>query len=367
MRLCPGFCDLAGNGDVGYRMDNQDEFLKKEGGLTADQLFEEVQRDAGIQAIERVAENHLNEVINVREHFPVDDMDLLTTNISNIKDIPQNVRDRMSSFHKRIRVIIEKVAAQIEDRRYRVTEEGIGEMKLSVNERSRVVSLIRAEKELQTSYGSLKTTVDVLTRMNDMILNRIEASEKSGDQTTERNLFLANSILVYELTDYVIKYVEDFQIKGVDEIMRIQRSELKKLNDLQKNQSELRKRAMSSSSPDFQETTLATISALEDSVNVIRQEWQSYTEEVRDMQGRIGPIMTRLYDLKILRDLAGMQIRVFEAAAAVGILQRNILALQDAMKGLEKLRLASLTPERVRRLFFLGGDSPTNPPSLPEE
>ncbi len=347
-------------------MDKQEEFLKDQGGLTADQLFEEVQREAGIQAIERVAESHLSEVISVRERFPIDDMDLLTTRISGIKDIPRNVRERMGSFHKRIRVIIEKVAAQIEDRRYRETEESIKEMKLSVNERSRVASLIRAEKELQTSYGSLKTTVDVLTRMNDMILRRIEASEKSGDRTAERNLFLANSILVYELTDYVIRYVEDFQIKGVDEIMRIQRSELKKLSDIQKNQDELKHRARYASSTDFQETTLASISALEQSIAVIRQEWESYTEEVRDMKGRIGPITTRLYDLKILRDLAGMQIQVFEAAAAVGILQRNILALQDAMKGLEKLQLASLTPERVRRLFFLGGEGMPGARELPE-
>jgi hypothetical protein len=346
-------------------MENQDKFLKDEGGMTADQLFEEVQRDAGIQAIERVAEDHLNQVINIREHFSVDDMDLLTTNISGIKEIPQNVRDRMGSFHERVRVIIEKVAAQIEERRYKVTEESIGGMKLSVNERSRVLSLIRAEKELQTSYGSLKTTVDVLTRMNDMILRRIEASEKSGDQTSERKLFLANSILVYELTDYVIRYVEDFQLKGVEEIMRIQRSELKKLTELQKSQNELKKRALSSASQDFKETTLASITALENSVDVIRQEWEGYTEEVRDMQGRVGPITHHLYDLKILRDLAGMQIRVYEAAAAVGILQRNILALQDAMKGLEKLKLASLTPERVRRLFFLGSGESTDPLALP--
>jgi hypothetical protein len=203
--------------------------------------------------------------------------------------------------------------------------------------------------------------------MNNMILHRIEASEKIGDQAMERKLFLANSILVYELTDYVIRYVEDFQLKGVDEILNIQRSELKKLNDLQKYQSELRKRTKNASSAAFKETTLASITALENSVDVIRQEWENYTEEVRDMKGRVGPITTHLYDLRILRDLAGMQIRVFEAAAAVGILQRNILALQDAMRGLEKLHLASLTPERVRRLFFLGGgDGSTDILPLPE-
>jgi hypothetical protein len=348
-------------------MVDRDEFLRKEGGLTADQLFEEVQRDAGIQAIEKVAETHLNQVIAVRENFSIDDMDLLTTNISAIKDIPQNVRDRLSTFHERIRIIIERVAAQIEERKYQKTEEGIQEMKLSVNERSRVTSLISAEKELQTSYGSLKTTVDVLTRMNDMILRRISASERSGDRTTERNLFLANAILVYELTDYVIRYVEDFQLKGVQEIQRIQRSELKKLSELQKHQNDLKKRAKASSSEDFKESTLASLYALESSVDMIRQEWESYTKEVQDIQDQIGPITTRLHDLKILRDLAGMQIRVFEAAAAVGILKRNILALEDAMKGLEKLQLASLTPERVRRLFFLTGDNTDGPLSLPED
>jgi hypothetical protein len=59
-----------------------------------------------------------------------------------------------------------------------------------------------------------------------------------------------------------------------------------------------------------------------------------------------------------------MQIRVFEAAAAVGILKRNLLALEDAMKGLEKLQLASLTPDRVRRLFYLGSeDTPSYLPT----
>src|SRR5690606_1225024 len=97
--------------------------------------------------------------------------------------------------------IIEQVAANIEARKYQTVESEISEMRLSVNERSRVTALIGAEKRLQTSYGSLKTTVDVLTHMNDMILRRIAASERSGDRATERNLVLANAILVYELTN----------------------------------------------------------------------------------------------------------------------------------------------------------------------
>ncbi|HYE67011.1 MAG TPA: hypothetical protein VEA58_00280, partial [Anaerovoracaceae bacterium] len=203
-----------------------------------DQLFEEIQRDAGIQAIERVAEEHLNQILVVRERYSVDDMDLLTTNITAIKDIPQNVRDRISSLQERIRVIIEQVASKIEARKYRTVEGEIADMRLSVNERTRVTALIGAEKRLQTSYGSLKTTVDVLTHMNDMILHRIAASERSGDRTTERNLVLANAILVYELTDYVIQYVEHFQLEGVEEILQIQQSELKKLAELKKHQND---------------------------------------------------------------------------------------------------------------------------------
>lgn len=333
-----------------------------------DQLFEEVQRDAGIQAIERVAEDHLNQILVVRERYSVDDMDLLTTNVTAIKDIPQNVRERMSSLHEKIRAIIEQVAANIEARKYRTVEGEVADMQLSVNERTRVTELIDAEKRLQTSYGSLKTTVDVLTHMNDMILRRIAASERTGDRTTERNLVLANAILVYELTDYVIQYVGHFQLEGVEEILQIQHSELKKLSELQKHQNDLRKRARASSTPDFRDTTLASIDALEDSIHVIRQEWESYTDEVKEMQSRVGPIAQRLHDLKVLRDLAGMQIRVFEAAAAVGILKRNILALEDAMKGLEKLHLASLTPDRVRRLFYLGSeDIPGNLPAGREQ
>jgi CRISPR/Cas system CSM-associated protein Csm3 (group 7 of RAMP superfamily) len=94
-------------------MDNPAENQEpKQNNQKNDQLFEEIQRDAGIQAIERVAEEHLNQILVVRERYSVDDMDLLTTNITAIKDIPQNVRDRMSSLQERIRVIIEQVAGK---------------------------------------------------------------------------------------------------------------------------------------------------------------------------------------------------------------------------------------------------------------
>src|SRR5574338_1123118 len=122
-----------------HSADTQDP---KQNNRKNDQLFEEIQRDAGIQAIERVAEDHLNQILVIRERYSVDDMDLLTTNVTAIKDIPENVRDRMASLHERIRVIIEQVAANIEARKYHTVEGEVTDMHLSVNERSRVSALI---------------------------------------------------------------------------------------------------------------------------------------------------------------------------------------------------------------------------------
>lgn len=347
---------------------NQEEILKNDGGKTAYELYEQAQRKAGTEAIEMVADAQVDQIIALRERYRVDDVDLLGTNIVNVKDIPKQIRQDVANFHEKIRTIIEEVARRIEDHRYKSTDDEVKNMKgLSVNERVRITELINADKQLHISYESLKDSVGLLSDMNDAILRKLDESELAGDEVKERSLVLANAVLIYELTDYVIRYVQSFQLHGAAAIAEVQRSELNKLNQQLDTLSELRKRAEDEKIVEFKNSMLATIKAQESSLSLIKTEWESYSGLVQGIQSEVGVISTKIKSLQLLQDVAKSQITVLQAAAAVGMLKKNILALENAIQGLEKLKLVSLTPDRVKRLFNLGQSSDTRSLNQPKQ
>lgn len=340
----------------------RNETLKEGGGKTADELFAEVQREAGMQAIEKVSDAHVNQILEIRQQFNVQDFDLLSDHVGQIQEIPAAIRQKITNFRTHVRNIVEKVATQIEDRKYKSTEEQLNNMTaLSKGERTRSLQMVAAEKRLQVSFETLKITVSLLSEMNDSIIHKIEESEQRRDYRAERNLLLGNTILVYELTDYVLDQIEEFKLQGLEDLTAIQREELNKLNQQITRQSELRQRAQKMTTG-MKDGTLASLDALDASLVQIKQEWEGYTATIQQMQNAVSNVLLVTDDLKIRRDVAKQQLDVFQAAAAVGILKSRLFALEDTVRGLENLKLVSLTPDRIIRLFRLDDGVGQMPP-----
>ncbi len=68
-------------------------------------------------------------------------------------------------------------------------------------------------KKINLSFNSLKFTIDIFLRINEMIKQEIQVSRRKNPERYTRDL-LKNSILVYELTRFVIKCIEDFELEG---------------------------------------------------------------------------------------------------------------------------------------------------------
>lgn len=64
-----------------------------------------------------------------------------------------------------------------------------------------------------------------------------------GDAKHERDLVLANAILVYELNDFLINYIERFEIDGLDQLSSIEAEMKSKISSLREEQQSLQKRA----------------------------------------------------------------------------------------------------------------------------
>jgi len=331
---------------------NESENLSDADGKSPDQLIDDVQREAGVLAIQKITSNHVDDITYIREHFPVNDLDLLSMRVGNIRNIPADVRQRIAGFQARVRKVIDMVASEIEERKYAKTENDVLSMDISANEKLRVNALVTAEKKLFISFESLRETIELLSKVNVFILEKIDESEQNKDTSTERKMVLANALLVYELTDYVIAYIENFSLQGVNDIKAIYQAELQKLQDLENQAKDLRERAQNANSKEVRDATFEYAYNIQSSVAVMRQEWATYLNDINQMIASIRATRSMVNDLKIMRDSASLQIDFISSALTLGILRKNYLALFDSVRGLETLKLASMNPDRVRRLFF---------------
>jgi len=317
--------------------------------LTPEELLEKAQRDAGNQAVAILIDKHLDSVMHARANYRISDQDLLSKSVVRNRDIPDSVRAEISQLHARIRSIIQEVASRIEERKYKTAEEAIDNMHLSLMDRERAQQIVQADKKVHVSYQALKTTVEFFANLNQIIIDKLE---KAGTPQSEANLVLGNAILVYELTDYVIGYIENFTINGVDEIQRLHAETKQKIADLRRLQLDLEKRAQSELVEEaVGSQTTADIKARERSVDLLEQEWANYVEAATSLRSEVGKIRDKLPTLELIRDNAKVQIDLIQAFAMLRILKQNIGTMRATIITLEGMKLVSLSPNRVRRLL----------------
>lgn len=308
-------------------------------------------RQAGLQAVGQVMERHMNTVMMARSAHSVDDTDLLTSRIASTR-VPQAVRDEIMSLHGDVRDIIEQIAARIESGKYRDAELAIQSMPLAHNERERARRLVEADQRVHVSYQTLRITVELFGGLNKTVLSNIE---RETSRQREANMMLGNAILIYELTDFVINYVEAFAVTGDADIASLHQETVAKISEL-RNQHDLLERQASAADvePAVRAQTLDDIRNRRGAIDVLEQEWSSYVAEIEKVHEAVGEVRSKLATLELIRENARVQISVIQLVAMLKFLKQNSDAIQGTIEALKGFRLAPLTSNRVRRLLGVG-------------
>lgn len=316
--------------------------------LAATGPLEAAQRQAGARAVGRVLDRHMGTVMQARSDHETEDTGLLTTNMSS-SDLPKAVRDEILSLHGDIRDIIERISAQIEDGNYREAESAIQTMPMGKADRQRAIRLINADKQVHVSYQTLRVTVELFGELNQNVLAKIER-ETSPDR--ESNMMLGNAILIYELTEYVIRHIEGFTVVGNDDVETLNRENQTRLAALRQQQKELEEQASEEGiEPSARTHILEDIRNRDGAIDELEREWASYVSEIRKLHMTVGEIRAKVKTLELIRNNARLQIGVLQAVAMLRFLKQNSDAIQGTIEALKGFRLAPLSPNRVRRLL----------------
>jgi len=315
-------------------------------------LVEQAHRRAGGQIVGQLMNTHIEKVMEVRREHALEDTGLLSKNISQSSSLPSDVRNQITGLHTRIRTTIEQIARRIEEGRYRDAEQALVEMPLAAWQRDRATSLVHADKRMHVSYQALKITVEFFSELNATVLKKIE---REGSPLKEADMMLGNAIMIYELTDFVIGYIEGFKVDGAPEVKQLHERMKQEIAGLRRAENLLEQQAMA----DVVETgvrdqTLEDIKHRKKAIDLLDQEWESYVKEVNQLHSKVDEVHNKLPTLRLIRDNARAQITMLQVVAMLSFLKRNTEAIRGTVDALKGLRLAPLPPDRVRRLIGIG-------------
>ncbi len=367
------------------------------GQLATPLTVEESERFVIAEVIE-AAEAHVDSVLQVRRDHPVDAADLLsetsaapgknligsflkqpgqiadelkrqTENLHNrlrpdeLKKQPldlfkpgtnvvEQLRKQTTSLHSRMRSLIEDVARLIENGEYIAVEERIGKAGLAARERDSALRLITAHKQSNVSIKALQITVSVFKEFNQRIIDRLN-NRSEQDRYSEKDLILANAILVYEISNFLIRYIEGFQIWGLDEIRKLQNEINKKFDEQERVEKQLKADAEKQPDEMTKARTIEQIENREKQAKRVRQEWDAFVAEIEGLQGIRTRLDARLATLRVVRDNAKNQITFVDLLTMTATVKDALACLDAAFIDVEGLELVPITEDRVERLLSL--------------
>jgi hypothetical protein len=303
---------------------------------------------AGFSAVRETLYQQLHKLEYVQHNFDVDDSDLLSSRISQSQNIPRQLSADLSTLHGRIRATIEQMARHIEDGKY-ADAEAVVQSLHNFKDRDRAARLLQADKQMRVSYEALRCTVDVFSEFNQDVLKNIRNEQ---DPQRERQMLFGNAILIYELADFVIGYIEDFKPGGFDDLSALHDEACRRVESGREKEAELEASARRDTvRPQARDAALEDIKYRRDALDVFEKEWQQYVNEAKDFYNQAGEVRSNIPTLEVIRDNALRQIDVLMMASMLGFLRQNSETVRYTAEKLQTFRLAPLTSSRVRRLI----------------
>jgi hypothetical protein len=169
-------------------------------------------------------------------------------------------------------------------------------------------------------------------------------------------------ILIYELTNYLINFLKEPKLEGIDDVLQFSQQELQKISHTMKALQNLKKDANSPDNnihPSVKDKIIPNLNDREKSLIDFQMEWDEYIKKIREVQDNVGKLVSHIPSLELIRDNVKNQLAFFEIMNIFGIMM-IAEAVRNSLKPLEidplplsTIDVISLPPHKVRTLIGL--------------
>jgi hypothetical protein len=302
----------------------------------------------GFRSVRQILDDQLQRLMWIRNRYDIDDVGLLSSNISRASELPKDLRAEVRDLQRRLRHSIESTAWDIESRNYRGADNYIDSFQ-ALARRERARSLVAADRALHVSFRTLHLSIDYFRFFNDLLLEQIEDTPPGKRQMF---LMLTNAIIVYELTDYVINFVENFTPGGIKDLEDLHQAALRRA---EQTRADVRRHVeMANSGSTSSSVRAAAAKEAEDTgraLDRLQEAWDRYMSAARQLYTGVDDVKAGLHDLTVVREGARIRIDVLEQASTLLILQESLRSVQETVAGIADFKLARLNAATIDQLL----------------
>jgi hypothetical protein len=308
----------------------------------------ELKQANGFRSLQRILDEQLELLKSMMHQYHVDGVGLLSSNISRATEVPTAMRTAARDLHNRIRHNIESIAWAIEGGNYGGLEAHATNLP-SLARRERAWRLVEADRALHVSFQALRLSIEYFKRYNGLIIEEIE-DMPPGQQRTF--LMFANAIMVYELADYVINFIENFTPGGIRDLEDLHQAALRRA---EKTRDDARRHVeMVKTTPVSANVRDAAIKQAKDTeraLGKLSEAWERYLTAARRFHGGLDDVKGGLHDLRATREGARIRIDLLEQVSTLQVLQDSLRSIQETVTELADFRLARLDEATVEELL----------------
>lgn len=314
-------------------------------------IYDRAKKDACAE-VDGVFAHHLGSLAKLRAKHPLNNSDLLSGKVTS--KVASRAAEDIAQLHQKIRHLISRIAEGVSHARYHPAEEELQQSATGLNEKTRAKELLTADRAKYSSCQECNLVVEVLSHLHAGITHKLASADQQPDARQQRWLLLSNAVLVYEIADFTIGFLNEFLIRGTEQIETVYKEfNRKKSKDLAEVQQLRQQAAGKGVDPGVREKTLESIRYREEALDFVTAEWEQYLEENGRLQQEVAELRKHLPNLELIRANAKNQIDVLETISLLPTVKEGVSALRDAIGSVEKMKLIPLSTDRVKKLLGL--------------
>ncbi len=320
----------------------------------------ELEKNAGYQAVLTYLQDYTKKVRDIQEKYAFSNKDIMSPRLIDNPKLSTEELATLADLKRKLDNIIHEVAERVEKHRVISYDDYTQRYELNAYDKLRVNSLVGSVRDINKSIQKIKFTVENFSRCNKFIINDLDESIAKGDFTNSKLSVLGNMLLIYELANYLINFLEKFKLDGIDDILLLSQKELEKISTTMQA---LQKLKLDADSPEIdarvKEQVISNLNDREKSLESFKEEWDKYLAGINDVQSRVGSLKDKIPTLKLIRDNAQNQLDFFEIMKIFGVMmvaeavRKNLDTLEIVTLPLDEIELISLPPHKVHNLIGL--------------
>lgn len=319
---------------------SREDFLAQGAIYVKDTLGEQADFAVGLKR-----QKDLADIVKTNQNIISDDV---LTN----KRFPKRIQKTIESYRNEVKKIISATAAHIERNKFETVEEAVSDLQSGEAEMNKVTSLLRGQRKLSCSFETVAVAVDLFSLVNEQIREEIKETSPSKAGSKYTDLMLKNAILIYELTTFLINYLEEYSLTGVDDLEKVkQEVENDFLHPLEDQLRHSEEQAIShSGDEEASQQLLTNIEERRKVVSLVRERWSKFDSKIESLQGGVNTLKSIIPDLKLRKLDAQGQILTLQVVQLVRAFDAN-LSLINKVADLKKLAVEPFTVDDARILL----------------